>query len=253
MRVKIRARVGLWWRRKPISRLGLLLGRDRVDRLGDLVDRHGDFADLDAHGVAQGVAHGFEDAARHGGREQQVLALLGQLADDALHVGPEAHVEHAVGFVEHDDLDLGEGEVAALDHVEQAARRGDDEVDAAAHRFHLRLVGHAAVDGYDVLAGVLAAGASDFVDLGAELARGGDHEGAHALAAPEALQDGQHEGGRLAGAGLGAADDVAAVDDLGDGLFLDGGRRVVTERVDGVEHGAAKTELGETGGRHECH
>ena len=58
--------------------------------------------------------------------------FVGQRADDAPDVGPEAHVEHAVGFVEDEDLDLGEVEVAALDQVEQAARRGDEQVDAAA-------------------------------------------------------------------------------------------------------------------------
>ncbi len=228
------------------EQLGLLLGGDRVDRLVDLVDRHGDLADLDADRVVQGVAHGFEDAARHGRREEQVLALVGQLADDALDVGPEAHVEHAVGFVEHEDLDLGEREVAALDHVEQAARRGDHEVDAAAYLLDLGLVGHAAVHGHDVLAGVLGASAGDFVDLGAELARGGDDEGAYALAPAEPLQDRQHEGRRLAGAGLGAADDVAAGDDLGNGLLLDGGRLLVAEPLDRVEHGAVEAEVGES-------
>ena len=87
---------------------------------------------------------------------------------------------------------------------------------------------------------LLGAGAGDLVDLGAELARGGDHEGAYALAAAEPLQDGQHEGRRLAGAGLGTADDVAAGDDLGDGLLLDGGRLVVAEPLDRVEHGVGR-------------
>ena len=60
----------------------------------------------------------------------------------------------------------------------------------------------------------------------------------------EALQDGQHEGGRLAGAGLGAADDVAAGDDLGNGLLLDGRRLLVAEPLDCVEHGVVEAEVG---------
>ena len=71
---------GLVMAQEADEQLGLLLGGDGVDRLVDLVDRHGDLADLDAHGVVQGVAHGFEDAARHGGREEQGLALCRQLA-----------------------------------------------------------------------------------------------------------------------------------------------------------------------------
>jgi hypothetical protein len=50
----------------------------------------------------------------------------------------------------------------------------------------------------------------------------------------DALQDGQHEGGRLAGAGLGAAHDVLAADDERDGLGLDRRRLGVAL----VEHGA---------------
>ena len=38
----------------------------------------------------------------------------------------------------------------------------------------------------------------------------------------QVLQDGQGEGGGLAGAGLGAADQVAALEQMGDGLGLDG-------------------------------
>jgi hypothetical protein len=49
------------------------------------------------------------DLVGEGGREQQALALLRQHGEDALDVGDEAHVEHAVGFVEHQHLDLGEG------------------------------------------------------------------------------------------------------------------------------------------------
>ena len=50
---------------------------------------------------------------------------------DAADVLDEAHVEHAVGFVEHEELDVAELDVALAHQVEQAARRGDQDVDAA--------------------------------------------------------------------------------------------------------------------------
>jgi hypothetical protein len=53
------------------------------------------------------------------------------MREDALDVGDEAHVQHAVGFVEHQHFDLGEGDALLLDVVEQAARRGDDDLAAA--------------------------------------------------------------------------------------------------------------------------
>jgi hypothetical protein len=51
------------------------------------------------------------DLVREGRGEQQVLALLRQQGEHALDVADEAHVEHAVGFVEHQDLDADRSRV----------------------------------------------------------------------------------------------------------------------------------------------
>ncbi len=63
-----------------------------------------------------------------------------------VHVGDEAHVEHAVGFVEDQRLDLAEVDALLLDVVEQAARRGDQHLDAALELGDLRLDVDAAED-----------------------------------------------------------------------------------------------------------
>src|SRR3546814_11237360 len=60
--------------------------------------------------------------------EQQRLALLRHPVDDALDRRQEAHVEHAVGFVEHQYLDRVELGAAALEVVDQAAGGGDEDV-----------------------------------------------------------------------------------------------------------------------------
>ncbi len=93
----------------------------------------------------------------------------------------------------------------------------------------------------------LAAGSGHLVDLACQLAGGSDHQGAdgHAVAAAIAttvacrgaagrpaahqLQGGEDEGGRLAGAGLGAAQKIAPGEGQRDGLFLDGGGIYVAE------------------------
>ena len=62
------------------------------------------------------------------------------------HVVDEAHVEHAIGFVEHEDLDAVEIDVALLHEVEQAAGRGDEDVDAAAQRLRPAALADAAED-----------------------------------------------------------------------------------------------------------
>jgi hypothetical protein len=71
------------------------------------------------------------DLVREGGREEQGLLLGGQQREDLLDVADEAHVEHAVGLVQHQDLELAEVEVALALVVQQAARRGDEDLDAA--------------------------------------------------------------------------------------------------------------------------
>ena len=69
-----------------------------------------------------------------------------QQREDLADVVDEAHVEHAVGLVQHQDLDLAQVDGLLLHVVEQPARGGDDDVDAAAQRIDLRLHADAAVD-----------------------------------------------------------------------------------------------------------
>src|SRR2546422_807335 len=59
----------------------------------------------------------------------------------------------------------------------------------------------------------------------------------------EALDDRNREGGRLAGARLGASDEVLAFERDADGAGLDRGRAGVAGARDGVEHGRAEVQL----------
>ena len=85
-------------------------------------------------------------SGRHGRREEQGLPRKGHELADALDIGNEAHVEHAVGFVDHEEFDAGEQQLAALEMVEQAARRCDEHVDAAGDLGVLFAEGNAADD-----------------------------------------------------------------------------------------------------------
>ena len=60
--------------------------------------------------------------------------------------------------------------------------------------------------------------------------------------AQELVQDRQEEGGRLAGAGLGGGDEVAAGEDGGDGLGLDGRRLGVAHLAGGLHQGGMQAE-----------
>ncbi len=96
----------------------------------------------------------------------------GRWAIDALHVVDEAHVEHAVGLVEDEDLDLVEEDVLLLLEIEQPSGRGDEDVDAAVQRLNLAVLADAAEDDGVREAQVLAVMVEALADLRGELARG---------------------------------------------------------------------------------
>ena len=216
---------------QPDQRLALLLFRHDHDALDDVGAgggrrRHGDFLRVLKEAVGQPL-----DLGRHGGGEEQRLAQLRQVADDALDVGDEAHVEHAIGFVDHQHLDVVQQHLAALEMVEQAARRGDQHVDALLERALLVVEAHAADQQRHAELVVLAVDVEVLGHLGGQFTRRlQDQRARHAHLATAFGQDVDHredEGGGLAGARLGASEDIAAHQDDGDGLFLDrGGRRV---------------------------
>ena len=135
-----------------------------------VVDRGGGLRDLDLHRIVQELLGDALDFRRHGGGEEQRLAGERHQLADALDVRDEAHVEHAVGFVDDEQLDAGHQQPAALEMVEQAARRRDQHVDAAHQLGVLVVERNAADDEGDVELVVLAVLVEAFLDLRGELA-----------------------------------------------------------------------------------
>ena len=221
----------------------VVLGLDghREHKLVDGVGGRRGRCDLHASRVAHQVGDLAHSLLVKCGREQQRLALGRRLAHNAADGGQKAHVEHAVGLVEHQHLDLVQVAGALLDQIDQTARRGDQDVAAVLKGSGLRLVAHAAHDGHGDMTGDVGDLARDLVDLLGKLARGGDdeHHGAaavalglfsaatavaaaalaHRLGRSDVLQivhGRQQKGGRLAGAGLSGGKQVAALEHHGD-------------------------------------
>src|SRR5207237_4909604 len=109
--------------------------------------------------------------------------------------------------------ELVEARVAPFHVIEQAAGGCDDDVEARAKSRGLIPEPDAAVDRRAAEVAVLAEVAEILLDLRGELAGRLEDEDARAalLAGHEAVHDGKQERGGLAGAGLGAADQVAPV------------------------------------------
>ena len=133
--------------------------------------------DRDLFGVVQVLLRHAADRGGHRRREQRDLLGVGGVGEDRLDVLGEAHLQHLVGLVEHEVLELGQVEGALVEVVHDAAGRADDDVHAAAQRRQLHAVALSAVDRQHVHAaqvrGVLL---ERLADLQGELARGREHE-----------------------------------------------------------------------------
>ncbi|CFD97154.1 Uncharacterised protein [Bordetella pertussis] len=224
---------------------------DQVHRLGDqfgggVARRDRDFARIVEHAARQRA-----DFVREGGGEQQVLALLGQQRQYLADVADEAHIQHAVGFVQHQDFHAGEVDRFLAGMVEQAAGRGHQDVERLFQGADLRIDVDAAEHHHGAQAGVLAVGLHRFGHLGGELAGGGEDQAARAarlarggLGLHQPVQDGQGEPRGLAGAGLRGGQQVAALQHQRDGLRLDGGGRRIAGIGDRTQQGIGQPEVG---------
>ena len=175
----------------------------------------------------QQVAGEGADLARHRRGEEQVLAHLRQFGHKPPDGVDEAHVEHLVGLVEDENLDLVEAQIALVEMIDQPPGRRDDDVDAARQFLRLRTVGHAAEHDGAREAEPGAVAGEALGDLARELPRRReDQRAAGARLRPLAalrqpLEDRQREGTRLAGARLGDAEHVASGEHIGNRLRLD--------------------------------
>ena len=87
---------------------------------------------------------------------------------------------------------------------------------------HLRIETNSAINSNALESGPASQGANGLVDLLGQFAGGGNNQSPDvpAPALHQAMQDGQHKGRGLAGAGLGQAHDVLPLHDQRDCLFL---------------------------------
>ena len=93
-------------------RLRGLFGED--DALLDTVDSRGLRRDGHASGIPQHRIGEPGDLLRHGGGEEQRLPRFRKHRDDLSDVVDEAHIEHAIGFVENQHFDLVEAQRTAI-------------------------------------------------------------------------------------------------------------------------------------------
>ena len=109
--------------------------------------------------------------------KSSVCRCLGQPLQDPGELGLEAHVEHPVGLVEHQHLDVVELGRPLLQVVDQPARRGDDHLDLVAEGPLLLPHAHAADDHRAADVARLAEALQLLADLQRQLAGRRQHQG----------------------------------------------------------------------------
>src|SRR5262249_54012007 len=100
-------------------------------RLSDGGDGGGGTGDFDADRIVQELFGDASDLWRHRRREEQCLTCERHQLADTLDVGNETHIEHTVGFVDHQKLYARHQQAPALEMVEQPSGRRDQHIDTA--------------------------------------------------------------------------------------------------------------------------
>ena len=186
--------------------------------------------------------------------------LVGQQFDDLADVVDEAHVEHAIRFVEHDRLDVREIDMPLVHEVEKASGCCDQDIDTCAESLHLVVLADPAVD-HGVLQRELATIGREAVEnLHGEFASRAQHDRTRQatlstlarglrladFGSGETVQDRQCEGTGLAGAGLRASQNVATLECCRYGLCLDRRGLDVALRFDRTNDGFRQPEIMES-------
>ena len=177
-----------------VEQLGLFGTIRTDDELLNFVSGLSALGNLDYLGVVQQPEHHPILAAVDGGGKQKGLAVFGGGGDNLVHLGPKAHVKHAVGLVNDQSGHIGEVNGAPLHQVNQASRGGDAHVNASLQPVDLGSVGHAAQEHAYKVAGALANGHAGVGDLAGQLAGGGDDQQEGPLLSLGPVGQGVHAG-----------------------------------------------------------
>jgi len=158
----------------------------------------------------------------------------------------EAHVEHAIGFIQNEKLQVFERDKPLTHQVEQPSGRRHQDVDSHSQPLHLGTLFYATKDHGAGDSGVGAVDAEALLDLAGQFAGWGQHQGANLARlrgmsrglvldgrwrlplGVQKLQNGQRKRRGFAGSGLGTAEQIVAFEEDRNRLGLNRGGACVT-------------------------
>ena len=197
------------------------------------------------HRLLQVTVRHTTDHIRHGGREQGDLTIVRALLDDPFDIIDEAHAQHFVGFVQYQSAQCGQVQLTLAHQVHDPARRTHDHLGATAQRADLGLIRRTAIDRqYMEFRHVLGVALARFGNLDRQFARRRqDQDLGRGIAGVEARDQRQRKRRRLAGTGLGLAQQVTAFQQRRNGCSLDRGWGLIADIIQRFEDRSSKAQL----------
>ena len=159
------------------------------------------------------------------------------MAEHPTNIGKKPHIQHPVGFVEHQILELVELGVGHPEVVEQTARSRHQNIDAAAEGVLLRPHANAAIDGGCGQRGVQRNFLNVCEHLRGQFTRRDQHERACRASRTrhQAVKNRERKSGSLAASGHGAGEYVAAKHRRGDCVLLNWRRLHIADFLDSTQ------------------
>ena len=159
----------------------------------------------------------------HGGGEEHHLRLSSDPSANILDLGPKAHIQHPIGFVQNEGLEAGEVHPAFSHMVDEAPRGRHDDLHAAAQSFLLGTVCHSPHDGRHPNRGALGKGLRILRHLLSQLPGWAENQDLKPSSDLDLLQTRDHESPRFTRPGLGDTHDILPLKGGGNGFPLYGG------------------------------
>jgi hypothetical protein len=231
----------------------LLEVRDDLDNLcNTVVGGQVSGTDVDLNVVAEEIRSKLTDILGPGSGPHASLTIRANLADDLANLGLETHVKHTISLVKNEVSDTTKVGPASLEHINQATRSGNANLNTARKVTNLRTLGDTTVDTGVANTGGLSELGNLSLNLDSQLTSGSQNKNNRTIAGgEERLSVDVNDGGEtvtqsLSGTSLGNTDDVTARQSHGPALGLNSSRSIKALGLDLRQNVGGETSLVES-------
>ena len=189
-------------------------------------------------------------AFQRSGEQQRLFAPAG-FTGDVFDILGEAHVQHAVGFIEDQRLNGAAVEVLFFDVLQQTTGGGDHDILVFAEHFGVVHIRHAAGDGGDVQMGVFRQLTGMVSDLHCQLTRRREDQntrraGFFTRKVEQVLQRRQQIRRCFTGAGWRRTENITSIERRRNGGSLNGSRACKAFTLEGFQQAFVKFKFGKS-------